>query len=525
MRVTQTLCSNPETEFSSVTLILVRAVFCLAALVPLLACSHRPDPNTLVMIIDSSPANLDPRVGLDASSERIDGLLFDNLLTHDDHFNVRPGLAERWDTPDPLTYIFHLHQGVHFHNGAPLASRDVKWSFDSLIQGKVHSAKGDTFRFVKLIETPDDYTVIFHLKEPFAGLLWNLSGSAMGIVPYGSGDEITQHPIGSGPFQFIRAAQDEEVVIARNEDYWSEKAGLQRIRFAVIPDPTTRALELRKGSADIAINSFASADTVRVLEQDPQLQILHGPGTSLQYLGLNTRDPILKDVRVRQAIACAIDRKPFIHYIFGDFARPAANILPPESWAYNSAVHSFTHDPELARKLLDSAGYPEVNGIRFRLTMKTSTEEFGRLLAAVLQQQLREVGIELEIRSFEFATFLSDVTHGEFQMYSLRWAGGNEDPDMFDYVFNSARSTPKGANRSFYSNHQVDLLIDQARREPDQEKRKDLYAQIQTILADELPSINLWYLNNVMVANRRVINLTLNLSGNYDFLKTAQLSH
>jgi peptide/nickel transport system substrate-binding protein len=155
--------------------------------------------------------------------------------------------------------------------------------------------------------------------------------------------------------------------------------------------------------------------------------------------------------------------------------------------------------------------------------MKCSTEESGRLLASVLQQQLRVVGIELDIRSFEFATFFADVTHGAFQMYSLRWVGGNEDPDILEYAFHSSRFTPRGANRGFYSNPRVDALIDQARRETDQSERKQLYAEIQRILAEELPYINLWYFDNVIVANRRVQGITLNSSGNYDFLKTAVL--
>ena len=155
--------------------------------------------------------------------------------------------------------------------------------------------------------------------------------------------------------------------------------------------------------------------------------------------------------------------------------------------------------------------------------MKTSTEETTRLMAAVLQQQLREVGIALDIRTFEFATFLADVTSGAFQFYSLRWIGGNEDPDIFEYVFHSANSRPHGANRSFYSNPRVDALIDQARRETDQNARKQIYAEIQQILADDLPYINLWYFDNVLVHTRRVQNLTLNPSGNYDFLKTAEI--
>src|SRR5579863_2583324 len=352
-----------------------------ALLFPLFACSTKPDPNTLVMIIESSPTNLDPRVGLDAQSERVDDLLFDDLCTRDEHLNVQPGLAERWEIPDPRTYIFHLHQGVKFHDGRPLTSRDVKWTFDSLLQGKIRSTKAAAYQFVDRIDAPDDYTVVFHLKEPFATLLWNVSDGAMGIVPYGSGSEITSHPIGSGPFRFVSAEQDKEVVIERNNDYWGEKPRLQRIRFAVVVDTTTRALELRKGSADVAISAL-TGDLVVALERESNLDVLRGPGTVLSYLAFNLRDPILQNVRVRQALAYAIDRQPMIHYLLRDFARPAYNLLPPESWAYDPQVSHYDYDPDRARQLLEQAGFPAVNGVRFHLTIKTSTEESTRLMAA-----------------------------------------------------------------------------------------------------------------------------------------------
>ena len=490
----------------------------------LFACSHKPDPDTLVMIIESSPTNLDPRVGLDAYSEDIDGLLFDNLLARDEHLSVKPSLAEHWEIPDPTTYVFHLHREVRFSDGHLLTSRDVKWSFDSLLQGKIRSSKAGAYRFVDHIDAPDDYTVIFHLKQPWAGLLWNLAGGeGMGIVPYGSLDEISRNPIGSGPFRFVSAEQDKEVVIARNDSYWGDKAKLDRVRFAVVPDTTTRALELRKGSADIALELLP--DTVLTLQREPALRVLNSPGTRLAYMAFNLRDPILKDVRVRQAMAYALDRQPLIHYLWRDFARPAASVLPPESWAYNDPVRHYPHDPAKARQLLDSAGYRATNGVRFHLTMKTSTEESSRSMAAVFQQQLHDVGIALEIRSFEFATFFSDVTHGEFQVYSLRWVGGNEDPEIFQYAFDSAKIIPNGANRQCYSNPRVDLLIDRARTATDQSTRKQYYAQIQEILAQDLPYINLWYFDNVMVHSRRVRNLQLSPSGNYDFLKTAELAN
>jgi len=475
------------------------------------------------MIIESSPTNLDPRVGLDAQSERIDELIFDDLLERDEHLNVKPALADRWEVPDRLTYIFHLHPGVKFHDGRPLTSRDVKWTFDSLLQGKIRSTKAAVYRPVDHIDAPDDLTVIFHLKDPFSPLLWNLSDGSIGIVPYGSGDEITRHPIGSGPFRFVSAEQDKDVVLERNDTYWGTKARLPRVRFMVVPDTTTRALELRKGSADL-VNNALTSDILLTLEHNPNLEVLRAPGTILNYLAFNLRDPILKDVRVRQAIAFAINRQPMIKYLWRDFAEPAYNVLPPQSWAYQPDVPRYDYDPEHANQILEAAGYPRVNGIRFHLTMKTSTEESTRLFAAVLQQQLHDVGIALDIRTFEFATFFSDVTRGAYQVYSLRWIGGNEDPDIFEYAFHSSKFSPNGANRGFYSNPRIDALIDQAKSEVDQNARRQLYFEVQHILAQELPYIDLWYLDNVLVHSKRVKNLTLNPSGNYDFLKTAEMS-
>jgi peptide/nickel transport system substrate-binding protein len=494
----------------------------LLAICLLLSCSSKPDPNTLVVLIESTPTNLEPRVGIDAFSERIDSLIFDDLLARGNDLNVAPGLAERWDIPDPLTYVFHLHRGVRFHDGRPLTARDVKWTFDSLLQGKIRSTKAAVYKYVDHIDAPDEATVVFHMKEQDATLLWNLSDGAIGIVPFGSGEEMTRHPIGSGPFKFVSAETDREVVIERNNDYWGDHAKLARVRFAVVPDETTEALELRKGSGDVAINSL-TPDTVLTLSHESSLAVDQTPGTRFAYLGFNLRDPILKDVRVRQAIAYALDRQPMVEYLWLGQAELARSVLPTQSWAYDGDVPSYEHDPEKARRLLDAAGYAPVNGVRFRIIMKTSLDPNTRLMVAVMQQQLREAGIALDIRSFEAATFFADVIHGSFQMYGLRWIGGNEDPDIFEYAFHSSKFPPNGANRGFYSNPRIDTLVDQARREIDPNLRKPLYAEVQRILADDLPYIDLWYLDNVLVHTRRVRNLKMNPAGNYDFLRTAEL--
>jgi peptide/nickel transport system substrate-binding protein len=500
----------------------MRRLLPLLLVLPLIACATHPDRQTLVMIIESSPSNLDPRIGTDAASERIGSLIFDSLVHRDEHFNLQPALAERWEIPDPQTYIFHLRAGVRFHDGRPLTSRDVKWTFDSLLKGTIISARAGAYRLVDSVEARDDATVIFHLKEPFAPLLWNLSNGAMGIVPYGSGKEFNQSLVGSGPFKFVHAELDKEVVLVRNDDYWGDKPKLSRVRFTVVPDTTTRALELDKGSADIAINSLP-ADMVATIETQKKLVVEQKPGTTLAYLAFNLRDPVLRDVRVRRALAYAIDRRPMIEYLWRGLARPADSILPPQHWAYDGDVTRYAYDPAKARALLDAAGYAAVKGVRFHLTMKTSTEESTRLMAAVLQQQLGAVGIALDIRTFEFATFYSDVQKGSFQLFSLRWIGGNEDPDIFEYVFYSTSTPPKRANRGYYSNPRADALIDAGRRELDQGKRKVIYAELQRILADDLPYVNLWYLDNVAVHSARVTNVQVNPSGNYEFLRQVEL--
>jgi peptide/nickel transport system substrate-binding protein len=503
-----------------------RLALALTLLLSLAGCAKKPDSRTLVMIIEASPLNLDPRVGTDAQSERIYELLFDALLRRDEHFNVVSGLAERWEMPDPQTYVFHLRPGVRFADGQPLTSRDVKWTFDSLLQKKIRSTKAATYQFVTAVDAPDPATVVFHLSQPWATLLFNVSEGAIGIVPYGAGEDFSQHPMGSGPYRLVRNLTDNEVVIERNPNYWGEPPRTERVRFAIIPDTTTRALELRKGSADLLMNAL-TADTVRTLRQDPKIQIETGPGTTYTYIGMNLRDPILKDVRVRQAIAYAIDREPMIRYIWRDLVEPASSVLPPQHWAFDPNAKQYNYDPAHAKQLLDEAGYlPGRDGIRFRLSLKTTAEEWNRLLAAILQQQLREVGIALDIRTSEFATFYTDVQKGAFQIFTgLRWlAGSNQDPDIFEYAFHSTSIPPRRANRGFYSNPKVDALIDAGRKELDQQKRREIYLQVQELLNQDLPYIHLWYFDTVIVHSARVKYVRADPMGNYDFLTRVELA-
>ena len=494
----------------------------------LLTSCHSPriDKGTVVFLIESSPTNLDPRIGTDAQSEHIQELLFDGLVVRDASFRVAPGLAERWDQPDPLTLIFHLHPDVHFSDGRSLTSRDVLWTLKSMRDGTIITPKGASYASVASIEAPGAQTVVLHLKYPDNFLLTNLSSGAMGIVPYGSGRDFWQHPVGSGPFRFVSQEIDKEVVIERNPLSWqqdSSQGNIQRVRFAVVPDPITRALELRKGSADLESNSLLP-DMLPVLAAEKHLAVESVGGTQVQYIAFNTIDPILRDVRVRQAVACAIDIPLILKTLQDGRARSAVSLLPQTHWAWTGNVARYDYDPSRAASLLDQAGYrPGRDGTRLHLTMKTSTDEGTRLLAATLQQQLAQVGIALDIRSFESATYLQDLTRGSFQIYALRWIGGNEQPDIFGYAFSTARIPPKGANRGRYSNPRLDALLDDAGASTDQARRTSDYVQAQQILAQDLPAFNLWYKDSIVVHNRRLSGISISPSGSFEFLSTARV--
>ena len=301
---------------------------------PLLAGCSSPntsaDSGTVNFLLDSAPTNLDPRIGADAYSEHVDGLIFSSLVARDAKMKVIPDLAQSWDMPDPLTYIFHLRRGVKFHDGRPLTSADVKFTLDSILSGSMKTTKRQAYKLVASVETPDDDTVIIRLSEPYASLLWNLTAPGIGIVPRGSGAEMAQHPIGTGPFRFVSATTDEDIVLERNENYFGGAPKIERLRMRIVPDAIVRALELRKGSADATINSL-TPDMVVTLAKERGLAAVIDPGSTMAYLAFNFEDPILAKREVRQALAYATDRATIIKYLLRGQARPAQSSAAAES--------------------------------------------------------------------------------------------------------------------------------------------------------------------------------------------------
>jgi len=263
---------------------------------------------------------------------------------------------------------------------------------------------------------------------------------------------------------------------------------------------------------------------VVALAKFPDIVIDKQPGTTLAYIAMNFDDPILAHREVRQALAYATDRPSLIKYLMRDQARLASSLLPPGHWAFDPSTPQYDFDPARAEQLLEGAGFPRrADGIRFHLQLKTSTEESTRILAEALAEQWKKVGIALDLRPLESATFFSDITKGSFQLYTLRWIGVNNDPDVYDFVFNSKKMPPNGANRDHYRNPALDALLAQERVETDLAKRKVILSQIQKIVAEDVPYINLWFPDNVCAHRARVTDIVIPPAGDLDFLVTARV--
>ena len=439
-------------------------------------CLQRPvaNHNVIVVGVTSGPNNLDPRIGTDDVSQKAGQLIFDNLVTLDEHLRVAPALAERIDNPDPRTYVATLRRGVRFHDGHELTSADVVYTFRSFLDPAFVSPRKGAYRMLKAVDARDRYTVVFTLAEPFGSFPINL---VMPIVPDGADTMFRDHPIGTGPYRYVRYVVDDRLELAPFDLYYGGRPRNDGVMLKVVPDDIMRGLELRKGTIDVVVNDLAP-DIVHQLQRDPRLQVVESPGTDYQYIGLNLRDPVLGDVRVRRAIGYAIDRQAIVDHLRRGLATPAVGILPPMSWAFEPGVFSFTCDPAKARTLLDEAGYRDPDGDgpepRLHLTLKMSNLEFNRLQGSVIQQNLRAIGIALDVRTYEFATLYADVLKGNFQMFTLQWVGGAvADPDILRRVFDSRQVPPLGFNRGFFHDPRVDALLDEATIATDDPSRRD----------------------------------------------------
>ena len=410
-------------------------------------------------------------------------LIYDTLVVRNEKFDFVPSLAERFEeSDDHKTFTFHLRSGVIFHNGKPLTSADVKYTFDSLLSPALKSPIRGSVDKITSIDAPDPSTVVFHAREPFYTFIGNLL--AIGIIPEGAGDEIINAPIGSGPYKFISYKEGDAIQLEAFAAYWGGAPNTPRLDIKVVTDNSTRQAEIMSGEVDLAYNAQFDPETIRALGRRRDIQVVVGDGASIGYLGVNVSPTsLLSNQKLRQAVAYGIDREVIIHRLLRDQARKANTIMPPEHWAYDHGVTVYDHDPERAKQLLDEAGLtdPDGDGPRSRLTitMLTTTTQLSRNIAAIMQDQLRRVGIQLELQSLEPATLFDKLSKGQFDLYYLIGIGFNQLTDVFQFVYHSR-----------YQDSEFNDAIAKLRTSNDLSQMETLFARIDSILArkDYCPS-------------------------------------
>lgn len=464
-------------------------------------------PAMLRFGLATAPANLDPRFATDATSARINRLLYAQLVDFDSTFRPVPVLAS-WQSITPTHYRFHLGTRYRtFHDGTRLSSRDVQATYDFILDPRNASPHRTSLAIIDHITTPDDETVDFFLRR--ADILFP-SYLVIGILParlVGQPHSFPPHPIGSGHFAFQARPDDTRLRLRRQVD------GLI-VEFVHVPDPTVRVLKLLAGEIHMLQNDLPP-ELVQYLADQDDLVIQRGLGSNFVYLGFNHQAAPTKELFIRQAIAHAIDRPSIIHFVLGDAARPASSLLLPSHWAGDPDLPVYAYDPQKARTLLARAGISRTQPLR--MVYKTSSDPFRIRLATIVQDQLAHVGIEMTIQSYDWGTFYGDIKGGRFEMYSLSWVGIHS-PDIFSYVFHSRAVPPHGANRGRFIDARADQFIETAETAQTMKAKQVAYRQLQEYLARKLPYVPLWFEDHVFIANRQVKGYRLAIDGNYDSL-------
>jgi len=462
----------------------------------------------LIIAIESSPSTFDPRMAVDSNSQRIKSLIFNGLMKSGSDLGLEPDLAERYEQMGETLFRFYLRRGVTFHNGRELTAEDVVYTYQSIIDGVLPSPHNSIFQKVKRVEAESPYVVVLELKESFAPFLVMMK---MGIVPKDLaeelGDQFGLHPVGTGPYQFIEFKSDAHVLLQTNEKYFGEKAKLPYLEFKVLRDDNVRVLQLMKGSVDLVQNAVPPV-LLGMLGKRSDLSVMSDASIVFDYMGMNLTDPLLSKLPIRRALAHAINREEIIKYKWEGYASLSNSLLSPIHWAYNDKVTVYNFDPEKAKQILDAAGYPDPDGdgpeVRFYLSYKTSTQKHRIDIANLIAEQLRQIGIGVNVTPYEWGTFFRDVKTGNFQLYSLSWVGVTE-PDLYYNIYHSSQVPPVGANRNRYISEEIDRLTVTGRSTLDLEKRRSIYAEIQRIVSRDLPYIPLWYEDNIVVRRSDVV--------------------
>ncbi len=482
------------------------------------SCSQKIErnPNTLVESSIGDARRLNPVIANDAASGTINDLLFNGLVKYDKDIRLIGDLAEKWEvTNRGKTITFHLREGVRWHDGVEFTAEDCLFTYQRLIDPKVATPYSSSYMDVRKAEVKGKYIFRVTYKEPFSPALESWS---MGILPKHllagkdiNTDPFNRNPVGTGPYKFKEWIAGQKIVLAANDDYFEGRPNIDQFIFRVIPDSSTMFQELLSGGVDMMglnpLQYLRKSETPRIKENYRKFRY---PANAYTYMGYNLNNPLFSEVAVRQALSYAINRESIIDGVLLGIGRPCTGPYSDVSWAYNPNAKSYNYDPGRARRMLAEAGWKDANndgildkdGRPFRFTVMTNQGNSERIRTAeIIQQNLKAVGIEVNIRVMEWQAFLDQIDKRSFDAMILGWSM-SRDPDLYD-IWHSSKTRKGEYNFIGYKNAEVDRLLVEGRRTFKVEKRKKIYYRIHEILAEEQPYAFLYVPDATPIVHKR----------------------
>lgn len=474
--------------------------------------SKEPDKTkeggTLVVARLSDATSLDPHFITDIPSANvIYEKVYETLVVPDKNMEPQPLLATEWKQLDDVTWEFKLQEGVTFHDGAPFNAEAVKMNFERLLDPDTASPQAGKLEMIQEIKAVDDTTVQFKLKYPYAPLLSILAGNEGSIIsPKAISEQeekLGQHPVGTGPFIFESWQPGQEIVISKNKEYWGEQPKLDKVVFRVVPEDATRLAMIETGEAQVT--DQVPVTEIERINASNTMELYRTEGLAVEYLAFNVKKEPFNDVRVRKAIAHAIEVDSIIKGVYNSVGTKANTTMSPKVFGYDSEIKEYNYDINESKRLLKEAG---IDGLEITLTTSDRKERIN--MAEVIQSQLKGIGINVKIQVLEYGAYIDVTAKGEHQVAISGWGNATGDGDYNQYNLFHSKSQGAAGNSSFYANSEVDRLIELSRKESDREKRKELYSKSQEIEREEVPYFPIRNYEHLAVYGKNVQGLWLN---------------
>lgn len=458
-------------------------------------------PKTLMVAQAADAVTLDPHKTNDTASANPMQQIYNTLIDLTQDMKLKPSLATEWKQVDDFTWEFKLRKGVKFHNGEELKASDVKFTYDRLLDPKTSAAPAFLLASVKEVKVIDDYTVQLVTKEKFAPILYNLTHVGMSILNEKAvkeaGDDYGKKPVGTGPFKFVKWDKSSQIVFEKNNDYFEGPAKVDNVTFRIIPEAATSVAELRTGGVDVVLDLPPAQ--VKNFENNNTVTVDKGSSFALKYLGFDERQKPFDNVKVRQAVNYAINKDAIVKGAYQGFASVGTGPLAAGLNGFNKDLKAYEYNPEKAKQLLAEAGYPQ----GFETTLYLSDKEIDSKIATILQSQLKEVGINVKLQVTEWGAYLQQTAKG-LPMFIMSWTTVTGDADNGLYGLFHSKNHGASGNRTFYTNPEVDKLLDLGRTEGDQAKRVQAYEQTQKIIHDDAVWGFLTAAQSIVGLNKRV---------------------